>query len=210
MIKYVAVFRNKGKEIGVSLAHPHSQIYALPFIPARIREEIRAHRSFRAKKGSCLICRLLDSGKLGKPIYSNDHFQVFLPNYAMWPYELHIYPRDHSTWLTQLSHSGVLHLADALRAVSATYNNLFQRDLPYIMAVHQGPTGKWYVDYHMHVEFYQPYRESDKLKYAAGIEWGFWTFTYDGNPKDKAEELREALLRASKTLNFEGEVEGSA
>lgn len=48
-IKYVAEFRNKGKEIGVSLTHPHSQIYALPFIPSRIMQELKSFKKYFKK-----------------------------------------------------------------------------------------------------------------------------------------------------------------
>jgi len=50
--------------------------------------------------------------------------------------------------------------------------------------------------YHMHIEFYQPYRERDKMKYAAGIEWGFWVFTYEGNPSENVRELRSVCEKA--------------
>jgi len=203
-IKYVAEFRNKGKEIGVSLTHPHSQIYALPFIPPRIKEELRSFRKYMREKRKCLLCdvlkREISEGK--RVIYENKYFVVLLPYYAMWPYEIHVYPRNHVGSLAELSVEERLYLADALRVVTATYNSLFNRDMPYIMVFHQKPSdGKNYEYYHMHVEFYQPYREMDKLKYAAGIEWGFWIFTYDGVPEEKALELREACSKALRELD---------
>ena len=203
-VKYVAEFRNKGKEIGVSLTHPHSQIYALPFIPPRIKEEIRAFRKYTRKTGKCLLCDVLkEEFREGKRIiYVNKHFVALLPYYAMWPYEIHVYPIRHVSSLKDLNDEEKLHLADILRVVTATYNSLFDRDLPYIMVFHQKPTdGRTYEHYHMHIEFYQPYRERDKLKYAAGIEWGFWTFTYDGVPEEKAEELRRACSKALEKLD---------
>jgi len=202
-VKYVAEFRNKGKEIGVSLTHPHSQIYALPFIPPRIEIELENFRRFYEEKRECLLCTILQ-GELGdgrRIVYENKHFVALLPYFAMWPYEIHVYPRRHIQDLTQLIDNEVLHLADVLRAVTATYNALFERDLPYIMAIHQKPTDDGdYGFFHMHIEFYQPYREKDKLKYAAGIEWGYGTFTYDGVPEEKAKELREACRKALERL----------
>jgi len=203
-VKYVAEFRNKGKEIGVSLTHPHSQIYAMPFIPPRIEAELKNFKRFFEEHGECLLCAVLrEELRDGeRVVYSNRHFVVVLPFFAMWPYELHVYPRRHVQSLDRLSDDEVLHLADALRVVTATYSRLFDRDLPYIMAVHQAPTdGGDYGYYHLHVEFYQPYREQDKMKYAAGIEWGFGTFTYDGVPEEKAEELRAACRRAVEGLD---------
>jgi len=197
-IEYVAEFRNKGKEIGVSLTHPHSQIYALPFIPPRVAAEIESFKEYYEKTGNCLLCDILsEERRIGKRIiYENKLFTVLLPYYAMWPYEVHVYPRKHLGSLADFSDEDSLYLGDALRVVTATYNMLFERDMPYIMVFHQSPSKKKLDYYHMHVEFYQPYRDRDKLKYAAGIEWGFGVFTYDGVPEVKAKELRDACKKA--------------
>lgn len=198
-ISYVAVFRNKGKEIGVSLTHPHSQIYALPFIPPRIKRELEMFRKHYNATGNCLLEEIINAElKEGKRIiYENDDVLVLLPYYAMWPYEIHVYFKRHVQSLIDLGKEEKRSLADALRVVTGTYNSLFDRDLPYIMAFHQAPVdGDDYNYYHFHIEFYQPYRERDKLKYAAGIEWGYWTFTFDGVPESKAEELRRACRKA--------------
>jgi len=198
-IKYVAEFRNKGKEIGVSLTHPHSQIYALPFIPPRIKCELKSFKKYFKKKKKCLLCDIIDLEKKEgeRIIYENSSFIALLPYFAMWPYEIHVYPKRHVQSLLDLSDEEKLHLADMLRVITATYNTLFDRDLPYMMVFHQKPTdNKDYSYYHMHIEFYQPYRDRDKLKYAAGIEWGFWIFTYDGVPERKAYDLREACRKA--------------
>lgn len=197
-IRYVAMFRNKGKEIGVSLTHPHSQIYALPFTPARIQVELESMLEYYEKRGKCLICDIVEYelGVKKRLIYKNEHYVALLPFYAMWPYEVHIYPRRHVNSVKDLSEEEDLHLADVLRVVTATYTALLERDAPYIMVFHNPPAKGEYPFYHFHIEFYQPYREKDKLKHAAGIEWGFWVFTYDGSPEKKAEELKEACKKA--------------
>lgn len=197
-VEYVAEFRNKGKEIGVSLTHPHSQIYALPFIPPKIIAEIESFREYYEETGRCLLCDILaEERRLGKRIvYVNKLFTVLLPYYAMWPYEVHVIPHKHLGSLMDFSDEDSLYLADALRIVTATYNVLLEKDAPYIMVFHQNPTKKKFDYYHMHIEFYQPYREKNKLKYAAGIEWGFGVFTYDGVPEEKAAELKKACSEA--------------
>jgi UDPglucose--hexose-1-phosphate uridylyltransferase len=198
-IRYVAEFRNKGKEIGVSLTHPHSQIYALPFIPPRILQELKLFKRYFRKRGSCLLCDILaeEVKKKRRIIYSNKHFVSLIPYYAQWPYEVHIYPKRHFNSLSELSEEEKTHLADILRVTTKSYNTLFEKDLPYIMVFHQRPSLKRdYSYYHMHIEFYQPYRERDKMKYAAGIEWGFWVFTYDGNPSENVHELRSVCEKA--------------
>lgn len=201
-IKYVAIFRNKGKEIGVSLTHPHAQIYALPFIPPRIQVELESMKNYYDRKKRCLICDIVkhEIYEKSRLIYENRHYIALLPYYAMWPYEIHIYPRRHVNSIKDLEQEEILYLADVLRVVTATYTNLLERDAPYIMVLHNPPVKENYPQYHFHVEFYQPYREKDKLKYAAGIEWGFWVFTFDGSPESKAFQLRDACRSAVKGL----------
>ncbi|MGC8912200.1 MAG: DUF4931 domain-containing protein, partial [Nitrososphaeria archaeon] len=80
-IKYVAEFRNKGKEIGVSLTHPHSQIYGLPFIPPRIIEELKSFKKYYKSKGRCLLCDIIREEFLEKEriVYANKHFLALIP-----------------------------------------------------------------------------------------------------------------------------------
>ena len=205
-VAYVFPFRNKGEVIGVSLTHPHSQVYVLPFVPPRVEREYRMMVGHRERAGACLLCSILEQEEreAERLLYSNKHFTAFLPFFAMWPYEVHVYPRRHVESLAELSGEEVEHLADALRVVVASYNQLFGFSLPYIMAVHQRPC-RGYEGFHLHVEFYPVHRAPDKLKHPAGIEWGAWVFTYDGLPEERAAELRSAVQRATSLLESRGE-----
>ena len=212
-VKYVAIFRNKGKEIGVSLTHPHSQIYALPFIPPRITIELRNMEKYYKEKGKCLICTIIEKEikERTRIIYENNAFICTLPFYAMWPYEVHVYANRHVGKLAELSEDELLDLADSLKVLTAMYNNLFDFSLPYMLIFHQRPCKVNAEYFHLHLEFYPIHRERDKLKYAAGIEWGAWTFTYDALPEEKACELRSALRRAIRALKKAGyDVRGEA
>ncbi|MGC9096009.1 MAG: galactose-1-phosphate uridylyltransferase [Infirmifilum sp.] len=196
-IEYVLPFRNKGEVIGVSLTHPHSQVYVLPFIPPRVKRELSMIKEHREKTGSCLLCDILKAEESDgeRILYSNSHFTAFLPFFAMWPYEVHIYPQRHVGSLPQLDPEELQSLADAIRMVVGAYNRLFGFSLPYIMVFHQSPC-RDSGEFHFHVEFYPVHRSQDKLKYPAGIEWGGWIFTYDGLPEERAGELRKAFQRA--------------
>lgn len=200
-IRYIYFFRNKGKEIGVSLTHPHSQMYALPYVPLRVRLELRNMRRYMKRTGKCLMCSVLEEEvKLSERVlYANSDYYVIKPYYSMWPYEVHVIPRRHVQKMTQLSNGELTTLADALRVTTAILDNVLGRDMPYIMALHQGPV-KNDESYHMHVEFYPMLRDANKLKYAAGVEWGLWTFTYDSSPEDKARELKETCHKVSQSL----------
>jgi len=92
-------------------------------------------------------------------------------------------------------------LAWVLRVVTAMYNSLFNFSMSYIMVFHQVPTdGKDYGFYHMHIEFYPPHRDKEKLKYAAGVEWGAGTFIYDKEPEYRARELRKTCKKVLKGI----------
>lgn len=205
-VEYVAIFRNKGREIGVSLSHPHSQVYALPFIPPKIRVELDSFQEYWEKQHKCILCETLRNEFIegSRLVYENAAFVVLLPYYVMWPYELHVYPKKHVRSINEISDEDLRFLADSLRVVAATYNTLLDRDAPYIMVLHNHPSRGDY-QYHFHVEFYQPYADKERMKYAAGIEWGYWVFTYDGVPEERARELRDACRRSVSRL---GEVLG--
>lgn len=212
-IHYVMPFRNKGEVIGVSLTHPHSQVYALPFVPPRVRVEMRNMEEFWRERGECLLCRILklELEEKVRLLYRNSGFTAFLPFFAMWPYEVHVYANRHVGSLCELSEEETADLADALKVVTAAYNSLFDFSLPYMMIFHQRPCKERADYFHFHVEFYPVHRERDKLKYAAGIEWGAWTFTYDALPEEKAAELRAAVAKGLKKLAESGyEARGEA
>ncbi|MCS7145422.1 MAG: galactose-1-phosphate uridylyltransferase [Nitrososphaerota archaeon] len=200
-IKYVAPFRNKGELIGVSIHHPHSQIYALPFIPLKIERELEFMTRYNREKGTCVICDIVKEEQGGgRVVYSNRDFILILPFYAQWPHECHIYPRRHFQLLSELTAMEKESLADILLITVAMYNSLFSFSLPYMMVIHQAPVKGQHPQYHLHIEFYTIHRYADKLKYAAGIEWGYWAFTYDELPENRVKELKQAARKAVERL----------
>ncbi|MEM0495361.1 MAG: galactose-1-phosphate uridylyltransferase [Thermofilum sp.] len=205
-IAYVFPFRNKGEVIGVSLTHPHSQVYILPFVPPRVEREHRMMSEHKSRYGGCLLCEILkqEEEEGSRLLYLNAEFTAFLPFFAMWPYEVHVYSRRHVERLDELDRASLEQLADALRVIVAAYNELFGFSLPYMMVFHQKPC-RGYEGFHLHVEFYPVHRARDKLKYPAGIEWGAWVFTYDAVPEEKAAELRAAVKKAVEKLGRRGE-----
>lgn len=195
-VRYVYIFENKGKEIGVTLSHPHGQIYAFPFIPPIPARELRAAREhFRATGrdliGDVLEQELADGRRL---VAQNSHFVAVVPFFARYPYEVHILPRAPRTALPDFSEEEKHGLATILKVVMEKYNHLWNRSMPYIMLMHQRPTDGTSADYgyyRFHIEFYPPYRTPDKLKYLAGSEAGAGTFINDTLPEMTAQALRE-------------------
>ena len=194
-IKYVLIFENKGKEIGVTITHPHGQIYAFPFIPPKPKRELDSSRKFYRKNGKCLFCQIIENEicERKRIVVENKKFIGFIPFWAHWPYEVHLYPKKHLKSLKELKKGDIKELAEILKELLLKYDRLFNFSFPYIMVIHQAPTdNKNYDYYHFHFEFYPPYRTKDKLKYLAGCETGAWTFINDTIPEEKAEELRNA------------------
>ena len=195
-VKYVFIFENKGEAVGVTLHHPHGQIYAYPFVPPVAARELEQGRKFHEETGKCLMCTIvgqeLADGR--RIIAQNGDFAAYIPFFARYPYEVHIAPKRHLQALTDFGAAEERNLAEILKQVLAAYDRLFVRSFPYIMAIHQRPTdGQAHEAAHFHIEFYPPMRTAEKLKYLAGSEAGAGMYINDTLPETKAGELREKV-----------------
>lgn len=192
-IDYVFIFENKGEAIGVTIHHPHGQIYAFPFVPPKVQREIDSEDEHYNKTSRCLHCDIVgeELKQRTRLVAKNDNFVAFVPFYARYPYELNIYSKEHVRSMADFDSQLETSLANILKTVLVKYDNLWGFSLPYMMVMHQAPTnGKNYPGSHFHIEFYPPYRTREKLKYLAGCESGAGTFVNDTLPEDKAQELR--------------------
>jgi len=194
-VEYVMIFENRGVEVGVTLHHPHGQIYGYPFLPPVPKLELAAD----ARLGGCAPCALLarelQDGR--RIVYENESVVVNVPEAARWPYEAHVTMREHRPSLLDCDADELRGLADGLQTLARGYDALFDRPFPYVMVVHQAPTGTAAeAGGHLHVEFYPPLRTAEKLKYLAGSEQGAGTFISDVLPEESAALLGEAILRA--------------
>jgi len=193
-VKYVFIFENKGREIGTTLDHPHGQIYAFPFIPALIKNELESSRKFWKRHKRCLFCSIIEreQRRVIRMISENDSFACLLPFAAHWPYGVHVYSKRHMQAVTDMNRKERSDLALMLKDILTRFDNLFNMSFPYMMVIHQRPTDrKSYRYYHFHIEFYPPYREKGKIKYFASVETGAGTVTFDYDVEEKAKELRE-------------------
>jgi UDPglucose--hexose-1-phosphate uridylyltransferase len=203
-VKYVFIFENKGEAIGVTLHHPHGQIYAYPFIPPRIATELKQFAEHQEITGECLLCEVLleELRARHRIVAENDSFAAVIPFFARWPYETHIYSKRHFQALTDMSETETKDLASILKTVLVAFDKLFEISFPYMMVMHQRPVdGLSYDFYHFHIEFYPPLRSANRLKYLAGSETGAGMFINDTLPEEKAAELRahvrEVVWKAS-------------
>ncbi len=196
-IDYVFIFENKGEAIGVTIHHPHGQIYAFSYIPPRIQTELDNESKHHARTGRCLHCDIVASELADgqRIVAQSDHFLAIVPFYARYPYEVHIYAKPHRGAMNEFSADEEQDLASILSIVLKKYDNLWGFSMPYMMVMHQKPTdGKERPSSHFHIEFYPPYRTPEKLKYLAGCESGAGTFVNDTLPEEKAAELRAVCV----------------
>lgn len=181
-VRYVMPFENRGQEVGVTLHHPHGQIYAYGFVPPLIEREVQAFR-----EGPVLLGLLQEA----EPyiVAQNEHCLALVPPFARYPYEVWVIPRRFHPGPWTFSQDETRAFADLLGEVVARYDRLFDKPFPYIMLLHAAPEGEE-ATYHFHVEFYPPLRTRDKLKYLAGTEIGAGTFVMDALPEETARVLR--------------------
>ena len=199
-VDYVFIFENKGEAIGVTLHHPHGQIYAYPFVPPRPKRELESAQEYQGEQGICLHCDLLsqelsDGRRL---VEKGEHFAAFVPFYARFPFEVHLYARRCAASIADLDEAERRDLASVLKRVLTGYDALFDMSLPYMMVMHQAPTdgGDYRGLAHFHIEFYPLNRTAEKLKYLAGSETGAGVFVVDAIPEETAGKLREAVEKA--------------
>ncbi|RJG22249.1 galactose-1-phosphate uridylyltransferase [Massilia cavernae] len=192
-IKYVLPFENRGVEVGVTLHHPHGQIYAYPFMPPVPARMLSQEQAFFEKNGRPLLPDLvrkeIDAGV--RMIYHGPHACAFVPACARYPYEVWVTPIGQVQDFASLDDAQRADLARALKTVLLKYEGMWQRPFPYLMAWYQAPTdGKTHPETQLHTQFSPPYRTRDRLKFLAGTELGAGMFAMDALPEEKAADLQ--------------------
>nr|WP_221376761.1 galactose-1-phosphate uridylyltransferase [Actinoplanes polyasparticus] len=193
-VEQVFPFENRGVEIGVTLQHPHGQIYAFPTVPPRTRLMLAAAGRYLARTGNDLYTDVLAAERAdgNRVVGSNEHWTAYVPAAARWPFEVHLAPHRKVPDLPALSDQerdafGPLYL-DLLRR----FDGLFGRPMPYISAWHQAVVGAGRELGYLHLQLFSIRRAADKLKYLAGSESAMGFFVNDIVPEKAAQLLREA------------------
>lgn len=190
-VEQVFIFENRGAEIGVTLPHPHGQIYAYPYVTPRTQSLLRSLE----REGPDLFDRVVDVESNGPRVVLNtEHWIAFVPYAARWPLEVHMVPKRHVPDFAATSTDERDDLATGYLQLLKAVDRLYDTPTPYIAAWHQAPTRIARDTARLHLQLTSPRRSADKLKYLAGSEAAMLAWVADIAPEDSAERLRAALL----------------
>ena len=192
-IKYIFIFENRGAIVGVTMPHPHGQVYGYPFVPRNIREELAGAREYHDREGCCLFCDLLKQELADgrRVIAENEHFALYVPFFAQTAYMLHITPKRHAPDIAGLTGAELDALGGMARDASALYDALFDKPFPYMMCMHNAPVNTDDGDFfHFHIEFFTPLRSENQQQFMASSETGAGAWCNPTCPEEKAAELR--------------------
>ncbi|MEU5435531.1 galactose-1-phosphate uridylyltransferase [Streptomyces sp. NPDC020719] len=201
-VEQVFCFENRGAEIGVTLGHPHGQIYGYPFTTPRTALMLRSLAEHRERTGGRnlfddVVGRELADGV--RIVLAGEHWVAFVPYAAHWPYEVHLYPRRRVPDLRALDEAARAEFPRVYLELLRRFDRIFedaQSPTPYISAWHQAPftdfpEGVGRDEFALHLELFTIRRTSGKLKFLAGSESGMSVFINDVPPEAAARRLRE-------------------
>ncbi len=192
-VEEVYCFENRGEEIGVTLPHPHGQIYGYPFRTRRTAALLRTATAYRAENDADLFESVLASeiADGARVLVRTELTTAFVPYAAKWPVEAHIYPNRHVRNLTELTDAEADDLAAVYLVLLRAFDGLYDAPLPYIASWHQYRTDA--PEGYLHAELFSIRRSADKLKYLAGSESGRDAFVTDKTPEAIAAQLRAVI-----------------
>ncbi len=190
-VRQVFCFENRGQEIGVTLHHPHGQIYAYPFVAPATRRYLDACES----AGTNLYAELFARESAGERVIArNDLWTAFVPHAARWPYEIHLSPHRQVGDLTELSDQERQACAPIWLEVTRRLDGLFGLPMPYVAAWHQAPVDERREHSWLHLRLHSIRRAPGKLKYQAGSEASMGAWVNDIAPEQAAAALRDVPL----------------
>ncbi|MFB6907483.1 galactose-1-phosphate uridylyltransferase [Streptomyces bacillaris] len=196
-VTQVFCFENRGAEIGVTLGHPHGQIYGYPFVTPRTELMLRSAARHRSEHGGNLfddvVAREEKDGS--RIVLATDDWIAHVPYAAHWPYEVHLHPRRRVPDLIALDEAARAEFPRVYLELLRRFDRIFgpgEPPTPYISAWHQAPFGiAGREEFALHLELFTIRRTSGRLKFLAGSESGMGVFINDVPPEAAAQRLRE-------------------
>ncbi|MGA6094679.1 galactose-1-phosphate uridylyltransferase [Microbacterium sp. NPDC079356] len=189
-IEQVFPFENRGEAIGVTLQHPHGQIYAYPYVTPRTTRLLDSID----RTAPDLFQRILEFEQAGpRVLLRGEHWTAFVPFAARWPLEIHLLPHRHVADFAALSEPEKDELAPLYLRLLRGVDALYESETPYIAAWHQAPVHVGRDTVRLSLQLTSPRRAADKLKFLAGSEAAMGAWIGDVPPEDAAARLRTAI-----------------
>ena len=195
-IHHITPFENRGEEVGVTLAHPHGQIYAYSYIPPKVSRMLEVARKHKERTGKVLFDEIVareikDEERI---VAQNKHWVAYVPYAARYSFEIHLAPKVSVADLSELT----TEVADAYPAIAKEVlqrlDGVFNIPMAYIAAWHQAPVREGRDLLRLHWQITSVRRAPGKLKYLAGSESSMGAFIMDLRPEQSAAQLREVKL----------------
>ncbi len=192
-VEQVFPFENRGEAIGVTLHHPHGQIYAYPYVTPRTQRLLE----MIDRTSPDLFARILESERASdRVVLAGDHWTAFVPFAGRWPIEVHLMPNDHVADLAETTDAQRSELASLYLRLLRGIDAVYETPTPYIAAWHQAPVSRGRDTVRLRLELTSPRRAADKLKFLAGSEAAMGAWVADIPPEQAAAAIREAIERA--------------
>ena len=195
-VEQVFVFENRGEEVGVTLNHPHGQIYSYPFITPRTTKMLQAAQAHFDKTKTPLLTSVIarEIKDEVRVIAQNEHWIAYVPFAARYPFEIHVAPKVFVPDLAELTDAVADAFPEVAKEVLLRLDGVFGIPMAYIAAWHQAPvrTGRDVLGLHWQISSIR--RAPGKLKYLAGSEAAMGAFIMDLEPEQSAAQLRDVQL----------------
>ncbi len=191
-IEQVFPFENRGEAIGVTLHHPHGQIYAYPYVTPRTQRLLAS-----AAVVPNLFEGILSREQAGeRVVLHGEHWTAFVPFAARWPIEVHMLPHRHVPDFAALDDAEKDELSRLYLQLLRGIDALYDTPTPYIAAWHHAPVTIGRDSVRLMLQLTSPRRAENKLKYLAGSEAAMGAWIGDVTPEATAAFVREGIARA--------------
>jgi UDPglucose--hexose-1-phosphate uridylyltransferase len=204
-IKYVFPFENRGEEVGVTMPHPHGQLYAYPFVPAKLEIELNNCAQYFEKYKKNMFDSILQSEQKTNErlVYENAHFYCCIPHFTDYPFGVFVIAKSQKLHhISMFDVAAISDLAKAIKYITTSFELVYNKPFPYMMCVHQTPVNEARYEnaalyYRFHIEFYPPLRSENAIKWYAGSEMGAGAAANTMFVEDTAKTLREIICSIS-------------
>jgi UDPglucose--hexose-1-phosphate uridylyltransferase len=195
-VEQVFIFENRGEEVGVTLNHPHGQIYSYPFVTPRTEKMLAVAKEHYQKTHKPLITSIIEREIKDEVriIAQNEHWIAYVPFAARYPFEIHVAPKKFVPDFAELSEDVADTFPVIAKEVLQRLDGVFGIEMAYIGAWHQAPVRRGRELLGLHWQITSIRRAPGKLKYLAGSESAMGAFIMDLKPEQSAQQLRDVKL----------------